>query len=150
MFINNIFHNKVDFWNSRLVLTGISAFWERVAFSYFCILSFYLRNQNPFLQLVYFIKFRLRLWINSSGPRPFWTLLLVCWGFSRVWREGIFCDSTYPFGCVIWCWSDWELSSHHWPLHLVNDFHISKVPSILFHRSPSQKDICFLQWYVAL
>ena len=26
------------------------------------------------------------------------------------------------------------------PLHLITDFHISIVPSILFHRFPSQKD----------
>ena len=34
---------------------------------------------------------------------------------------------------------------YYWPLHLVTGFHILIVPSILFHRSPPQKDICFLR-----
>ena len=33
---------------------------------------------------------------------------------------------------------------YYWPLHLVIDFHISIVSSILFRRCPYQKDICFL------
>ena len=45
---------------------------------------------------------------NASGIRPFWTLLLICPGFTWVWREGVFCDSISPFGCIKWCWSEWE------------------------------------------
>ena len=113
--MNNIFHNDINFWNSRLVLIGISDFCERIAFTYFYILNFYPLNQNPFLQFVYFITFRFRLWVNvsmwiiTSGLWPFWTLLLICSGFTWVWREGVFGDSIFPFGCIIWCWSEWKL-----------------------------------------
>ena len=113
--MNNSFHNGISFWNSRLVLIGVSDFCERIAFIYFYIFNFYPHNQNPFLQFVYFIKFRFRLWINvsvwinTSGLRPFWTVLLICSGFTWVWRGEVFGDSIFALGCIIWFWSEWKL-----------------------------------------
>ena len=46
---------------------------------------------------------------NTSAFWPFWTLLPICSGFNWVYREEVSCDSTSPCGCVIWCWSEWEL-----------------------------------------
>ena len=144
MFINNIFHSNVKFWNSRLVIIGISDFQESITFTYLYILNFYPLIQNLFLQLVYFIKFRLRLWIdvNTSGLWPFWKLLLICSGFTWVWVEEIFCDSASPFVCVAWRWLEWKLLLL--ALYLVIHFHISIVSSISNNWSPSQKGICFV------
>ena len=108
-------NGKILHHRSRESRVGISDFCERIAFTYFYILNFYPLNQNPFLQFVYFITFKFRLWINvsmwiiTSGLRPFWTLLLICSGFTWVWREGVFGDSTFPFGCIIRCWSERKL-----------------------------------------
>ena len=79
---------------------------------------------------------------NTSWLRPFWTLLLICSRFTEFGGEE--CSVIqHPYSAVLYDVGHNE-KCYYWSLHLVTGFDISIIPSILFHRFSSQKDICFL------
>ena len=129
----NIFYNNFNFWNSRLILIDISDFWERITFTcfYFELLC---TQPKPFPSARLFYQVHVDIVGQCLISKDLSYLEHSCKFVQNLYESGgeEYFVIQYSHSAVLYD-VDYNRNCYHWPLHLVTSFHISIVPSILFH-----------------